>query len=232
MAGLIRFLFPMVGFFCTATVITALFGYGYLRYEGTIDDEKVFRIMAILHDVDLEKIADTRKTDEFEVPPEEPSLEQRQEQMQVALLQIEAKKDDLARLSNEFESRRRRIEIASENYRNFKDEAKLFLDQIKKEAENEGLVAVRNQLQNMNAKKQAKPLLIDMIKAGRTLQVIQLLNGMSTRSRSDILKAFDSDQDLETLAKIQERMLEGDPIKPYVDKQLQELNQLGQEDVQ
>jgi hypothetical protein len=87
-------------------------------------------------------------------------------------------------------------------------------------------MAVRNQLQNMDPKKQAKPLLSQMIREDKTLQVIQLLNGMSPSKRSEILKKFDATEDLTLLAIIQDKMLEGDPVKPFVERQLEELNKL------
>jgi hypothetical protein len=95
MAGLIRVLFPLVGFFSTATVVTGVACYGYLRHTQILDDDKMFRIVALLNDVDLQKIADQQKVKEPDVPPEENSYKQVQDQLQVAALQLQSKRDDL-----------------------------------------------------------------------------------------------------------------------------------------
>lgn len=224
MAGLIRILFPLIGFFCTATVVTGVACYGYLRHTQVLDDDKLFRIVALLNDVDLNKIAEKQQNTEPDVPPEEMSYSQVQDHLQVATLQLQSKKDDLNKQLSEFEAKFRQLNTDNDRLQGFKSEVVLYLEKVKKEAEDSGLLAVRNQLQNLSPKKQAKPILIRMIKEDRAKQVILLLNGMSAKKRTDILKTFDSVDDLEILSAIQEQMLDGDPIKPFVEEQLQKLN--------
>jgi hypothetical protein len=223
MAGLIRILFPLVGFFCTATVLTGVASYGYLRNMGILDDEKLFRIVALLNDVDLEKISDQHSDKEADVPPEEMSHEQGQQLMQVAALHLQSKKDDLDKQLEQFQAKLQEMTAENNRYQGFKREVELYLEKVKEEAEDSGLLAVRNQIQNLIPKKQAKPILAGWIKEEKTRQVIQLLNGMPAKKRTDILKTFDTPEDLEMLAKIQQQMLDGDPIKPFVEEQMQKL---------
>jgi hypothetical protein len=224
MAGLIRFLFPLVGFFCTATVLTGVASYGYLRNTGVLDDEKIFRIVALLNDVDLDKIADQHSTNEPDVPPEEMSHEQGQQLLQVAALHLQSKKDDLDKQLEQFDAQLRLMAAETGRYQSYQREVELYLERVKEEAKDSGLLAVRNQIQNLIPKKQAKPILVGWIKEEKTRQVIQILNGMPAKKRSDILKTFDTPEDLEMLAKIQQQMLNGDPIKPFVEEQIQKLN--------
>jgi len=226
MAGMIRLLFPLVGYLCVASTITAAGGYGYLRYSGILDDEKLFRIVSILHDIDLQEVTDREKADQEEVPPEEMSYEQRQEHLQMATLHLQAKKDDLEKQLNEFQTQFRQLNIANARYQAYKEDVEKYLQQRKKEAQEEGLLAVRKQLQNLAPKRQAKPLLVKMIKDDRADEVITLLNGMPTKKRSDILKTFDTVEDIDMLYRIQEKMLSGDPVKPFIDEKLKELNQM------
>lgn len=230
MAAIIRLLFPLIGFFCTATVITAVASYGYLRHSGNLDDDKIFRMVALLHDVDLQKIGEKNSPKEPDVPTEEMSYEQVQEQLQVGALHLQSKKDDLDKQLAEFEARFRQLNTDNDRYKAFKDEVLIYLQKVKEEAEDDGLLAVRNQIQNLIPKRQAKPILIGMIKEERTKEVIQLLNGMPAKKRSDILKTFDSPEDLEILATIQKQMLDGEPIKPFVEEQLNKLNKLNNQD--
>ncbi len=232
MAGLIRILFPLMGFFCTASVVTGLACYGYLRHSGTLDDDTIFRIVALLHDVDLDKIAEQSSAKEPDVPPEEMSYEQGQEQLQVATLHLQSKKDDLDKQLAEFDSRFRLLNTQDARLQGYQREVEMYLSRIKEEAESDGLLAVRNQLQNLIPKKQAKPLLIRMIKDEQIKEVILLLNGMPAKKRSDILKTFDTPEDLELLSKIQEQMLAGDPIKPFVEEQLKKLSDITPQDNQ
>ncbi len=226
MSTMIRFLFPLLGFLCTATVITLAAGVGYLRMNGTLDDEHMLRIVSMLHGVDLEKIAEEHETGAEDVPLEELSYAQQSEQRQVATLHLQAKQDDLDKQLREFQSEFKQISVAYDRYKIFQSEVQEFLKQREEQAVESGLVAVRSQLQNLSAKKQAKPLLVDWIKKGRIDDVILILNGLSNRSRKEIIRTFDSPDDVDMLRRIYEQMLAGHPEKPFIEEKLKELEQL------
>src|SRR5690242_14976237 len=97
MGMLIRMLFPLIGYFCVATVVSGAIAYGYMVKSGKLDDEKIFRITAILQDVDLEEIErQSNETEEPGTPPEEPSYEQQRRQYQTISLQFDVKEKQLA----------------------------------------------------------------------------------------------------------------------------------------
>ena len=166
MAALIRFMFPLIGYFCTATVITIVAGIGYLRSSDMLDDEHVFRIVSILHDIDLDKIAKSHSPTEDEIPPEESSYDQQIEYRQVENLHLQSKQDDLEQQLGVFKDRFLQLNVATARYTTFREEVEQYLIQKEERAMEEGLVDVRNQLQNLVAKKQAKPLLVQWIKEG------------------------------------------------------------------
>lgn len=230
MGVIIRLLFPLLAYLCVGTVITLGAGYGYLRHSGKLDDERMFRIVSLLHGIDLGEIAKAHANDQGDVPPEEISFDQRQEHLQVATLYLQAKKDDIDNQLNEFRTQFKQLDTAIGRYNELRDEIETFLEQQRNEVLESGIVSVRNQLQNLHPKKQAKPLLEQMIKEDRTDEVILLLNGMSARNRRDILLTFDDVEDIEVLYKIQQKMLAGDPEKSFIDSKLEELQQLRQQD--
>ena len=230
MAGLIRVLFPLVGYLCTATIITLAVGLGYLRSTEILDDEKMFRIVSILHDVDLEKIAEKHRTGEDDVPVEEPSYDQKFELGQVATLHLQAKQDDLEKQLNIFEAEFRKVSGIMARYNTLTNEVDQYLRQREELAKESGLVAVRNQIENLNAKKQTKPLLKQWINEGRIDEVILLLNGLRDRSRREIIKTFDAPEDVDMLKRIYEQMLAGHPEKTFIEGKLQELEKLKQQD--
>jgi len=226
MSTMIRFLFPLLGFVCTATVITMMAGVGYLRMNGTLNDENMLRIVSMLHGVDLEKIAESHEAGAEDIPAEELSYAEQTERRQVATLHLQAKQDDLDKQLRVFQSEFKQINVANARYREFQSEVQAFLKQLKDKAVESGLVAVRTQLQNLSAKKQAKPLLVEWIKKGRIDDVILILNGLSNRSRKEIIRTFDSPEDVEMLRRIYEQMLAGHPEKPFIEAKLKELEQL------
>ncbi|MEM6330040.1 MAG: hypothetical protein AAF790_07320, partial [Planctomycetota bacterium] len=68
-----RMLGVIIGYFCTATVLSATIGMAYLWRTQRLDDEKVFRIVALVHDVDIDSLAEEQQGDAAATPDEEPS---------------------------------------------------------------------------------------------------------------------------------------------------------------
>jgi len=225
MGAMIRILFPLIGYISVATVITLGAGYGYLRSTHVLDDQRMFRIVSLLHGIDLDEIAETYENNPKDVPAEEPSYDQQQEQLQVASLQLQAKQDEIEKEIDEFDARLKLLNTKSARFNSIQKEVESFLDQRREEAIESGIVAVRSQLKNLIAKKQAKPLLVKMLKAERTDEVILLLVGMSPTDRKNILKTFISDEEIDMLYNLQRQMLNGDPEKSFIDGKLDELKQ-------
>lgn len=230
MAAVIRLLFPLIGYISTATVITLVAGFGYMRSKGMLDDEAMFHIVSAIHGVDLDKIAESQKTDVDDVPPEESSYDQQIEYSQVAKLQLQAKQDFLEKERSDFQADFTRLGTEMARYRSFQQEVEQYLKQREEIALDSGLVAVRNQIQNLTPKKQAKPLLVQWIKEGRIDDVILLLNGLSDRSRREIILTFDTPEDIDMLKKIYEQMLDGRPEKTFIENKLNELQQIKEQE--
>lgn len=227
MGGMMRLLFPLIGYFCVATCITLVAGYGYLRTNGMLDDERVFRIVSLLHGIDIDKIAEETKAEQQEIPPEQTSFEDRKQHTTMAMLHLQAKQDDIEKNILVFGDERNRLGNMVRHFEQFSDEVKTFLEARKKEATDTGLQAVREQWKNLNAKKQTKKLMVGMIKEGKIDTVIELLNGLPPKSRTEILLTFESDEELAMLEQIQKQMLEGGPDATFINQKMQELEQAG-----
>ena len=226
MGLLIRVLFPLIGYACVATVISGALAYGYLVKSGKLDDEKIFRITAILQDVDLEEIEQQTHVEETTTPPEEASYEQQRRQYQTISLQFDVKEKQLADSLVDFDYQLKRLNGATEQYSRLRAEVEEYLVKQGNLVLSEEMQKVRKQLESLIPKKQAKPILIKYITDDRIDDVIMLLGSMKPRDQQAILRTFDSDEDLEMLYRIQRKMLAGEPAKPFIDAQLQALEQL------
>jgi hypothetical protein len=141
---------------------------------------------------------------------------------------LQAKKDDLDKQLTEFQAYFRQLNIATGRYAEFSQDVEEYLTTRKKEALEEGLVAVRSQWQKLKPKQQTKELLKKMMSDRRADLVILILNGMSDKARTDVLKTFDTTEDLNMLYEIQKQMLRGHPESTYIDEKINELNALRQ----
>ena len=230
MSASIRILIALVGYVCVATVITALLGYVYLRSNGKLDDERLFRIVALLHGIDLEEIARQHQPNLDNLPAEEVSYAGRQAHQDILMRQFEAKQEDLQRNLDGFNYQLRQVNDATIRYEAVRQDVKNFLEEQNTRIMKEGPASVRVQLEKLDPKKQSKPLILEMVEEGRMDDVILLLSGMKSRNREAILKAFTSEKELETLHEIHSRMMSGEPVKPKIDQAIETLNQLNEQE--
>jgi hypothetical protein len=230
MSALIRWTLPLVAYLCVGTVISAAIGYGYLRRSGRLDDDTMFRVMALLQGVDLEALKQEGKKTEGEVPAEEQSFAEQQLQVQGAALRFDAKQKQLADSLVDFDYQLRQVSEATQRYAQLRTVVEQFLEDQQEKFANLGLAKVREQLEALIPKKQAKPILISMIEDGRVEEVILLLGSMKPQIRKEILRTFDTPTDVEILYRIQTHMLTDDPARPIIDAQLDALKQLQSQD--
>ncbi|NOZ39110.1 MAG: hypothetical protein GXP24_02645 [Planctomycetes bacterium] len=224
MGALIRILFPLIGYFCVATVITLTAGYGYLRQNGTLDSENMFQIVSLIHGVDLDEIAAANQTDQQDVPPEETSFADRHQQMLKALLHLQAKEDDIEKNIEIFRSERTALNNSLAHFEKFSEEVKQFLANKKEESLASGIAGVRDQWKNLNPKK-TKQLIMKMIDQDQMDIVIELLNGLNPAKRTKILATFVSEEEIETVFQIEQQMLTGGSEAKFIDNKIQEMNQ-------
>jgi hypothetical protein len=226
MGRLFGFLISLFGYACVASVISLALGYGYLRHAGKLDDETMFRIVALVHGVNLEEIAKAKKQEKPSTPAEEASFQEQRQRSQTASLQFDAKQKQLADSLVIFNYQLKQLNLATENYAKLRADVKQYLEEQGKLVLSENMQKVRAQFENFDPKKQAKPMLSQYIDENRLDEVIMLLNSMKPPVQKDILKTFTTKEDLDRLYRIQRKMLAGEPVKPMIDARLKELEQL------
>jgi hypothetical protein len=231
MSALIRWTLPLIAYLCVGTVISAAIGYGYLRRSGKLNDDTMFRIVALIQGVDLAALAkqDKRATDE--TPAEEPSFAEQQTKLQTATLHFDAKQRQLADSLVDFNYQLKRVSEATERYSRLRSVVEGYLKEQHEKVTDLARAKVREQLEVMDPKKQAKPLLVKMIQDGQIDEVILLLGSMKPQIRKDILRSFITfPDDIDILYQIQSHMLTDDPARPIIEAQLDQLNQLKSQD--
>jgi hypothetical protein len=229
MSKVLGLLLSLIGYACVATVISTALGYGYLRNSGYLDNEKLFKVVALMQDVDLEEIKEASHEKGPQVSQEEPSFDEQQRNAQTALLNFDAKQKQLAVSLVNFDYQLKQLNAATDNYARLKADVAKYLDEQGKLVLREAMQDVREQLELLTPK-QAKPILISYIQDNSVDDVIMLLGTMKPKSREAILKTFTTDEDLEMLYRIQRKMLAGEPVKPFIDAKLNELEQLKSQD--
>jgi hypothetical protein len=212
----------LIGYVCTATVITAVLGLVYLLKTDRLNDEKMFRMVALYHDVDLNKLAEAQRKTTDEVPPEEISLEQALRRQQVTDRNFEQKLLELSRERKEFDYRQKSLnDLIARNDRMAQD----LESRLKKQEElttQENLTTVVQHLETMTPEI-AKDELMQWLQEDRMDDVILLMSKMQEKKLGSILKKFEGEKELTKLKEIHQRIIDGKDKASNVKSAIEEM---------
>jgi hypothetical protein len=221
----VRGFFVFVAYVCVATVFAAAVGIAYLWQSERIDDKKIFQMLAILHNVDVQRIADEFQYPEQEVPPEELSWEESQLRRQLLDRNYEAKRDALKRGRQEFDHRLRQLSEATERFDRLAKELENRLKQQGDLTTKENVDEVVRNLELMKPE-QAKELLLMTIDDGRMNDVVMLIKTMNAQKLRNIIQQFESPDEIRKLYDINLLMLAGGPQKEILDQAMEQIKTL------
>lgn len=215
----------LVGYVSTATLIALLAGLGYLWQTDRLNDQKVFRMMALFHDVDLHQLADAQRKTAEEVPPEEVSLEDALRRQQVMDRNFEAKLLSLRSGKQEFDHRLQQLKELINRYDRMAQDWQSKWKQQEELSTQQNLATVVGHLELINPL-QAKEELLRWVDEGRMNDAILLMSKMSESKLKKILQRFQSDKELTTLYEIHQQIIDSGEKSKTLEKALGELKSI------
>ena len=224
MGKIIDLVLGLIAYLCVATVITLALILGYLWHNDQLNSEKVFRIVALLQDVDLQQLAASQqKKSGDEVPPEEPSLNEVTHRQQVQDRNYEVKLLALKSGKQNYEKAYRDLCEQQSRYDRMVADTKTRLEKEQKLTSQENVAKVVSQLEQVKPDV-AKDSLMKWVEEERMDDAILLMSRMSENKLAKILKAFQTEKELSKLHEIHRRIMSGGPETSKLDKALGELN--------
>jgi len=187
-----------------------------------LNDEKVFRMFALLHDVDLQQIAQSQLKRSNEVPPEEPSINEVMHHQQVQDRNFEVKLLALQRGKQDYDHRYQELKKEIERYDRIAQDWQSKLKQENELTNQENVAKVVSQLEQVRPDV-GKAELLRWINEGRMDDAILLMSKMSETKLGKILKTFETDVELDTLHEIHEHIISGSSETEQLKKALDEL---------
>ncbi len=175
-----RFLGSLIAYFAIATVLTGVLGTAYLWRSNRLSDEKMFRLMALLHDVDIDKIAAEKSDEPAETPGEETSVEEVERQREVLLRNYEIKSDALRRGRQELDNRLAQV---GEQIRRIDELAREIENRLSEEiskVDTQEVSKVVSQLESISAEVAKDQVLRTLDDANGMEKVIQLMSKMQS----------------------------------------------------
>lgn len=228
-----RLILALIGHAAVATVLSAALGVGYLWQTERLTDERMFRIVAILHGVELRHGDEpSEKAPRSEVPDEEPSLDDSRRLRELALRDHEARQVSLQRAKIEFDHSLTQMVEQRDRIDEMASEIKERLQEVSADTATEG---VKNVVRDLKVAKpdKGKELLLRILSRGgadpearqKALdEVVQLINAMPIDTWMDILNRFESAAELDQLHEIQAEQLDGGAKKRVLEEALREIS--------
>jgi hypothetical protein len=227
MGKIINALVALIAYVCVATVITLALIVGYWWHTDRLNEEKMFRLTALLQDVDLQQISESQDKKDDQVPPEEASLDEVLHRQQVQDRNFEVKLLALQRGRQDFDHSYQELKKERDRYDRMAQDFQSKVKQQEELTNQENFAKVVAQLEQVSPET-GKQLLLRWIQDNRMDDAIAMMSRMSETKLGKILKTFESDVELDTLHEIQERIIGDGSASKELEKALGEINPQGE----
>jgi hypothetical protein len=226
MGKIVDLLFGLIAYVCVATVITLALVIGYLWHNDQLNNDKVFRLMAVMQDVDLQKMAAVDKKADKEVPPAEQSLNQVMHHQQVLDRNFEVRQLALQRGKQEYDASYQLLVEQTARYDRIAQDWQSRLKQEQELTTQQNIAKVVSQLEQVSPDVGKQQLML-WIEEKKMDDAILLMSRMSENKLAKILKTFETETELKQLHEIHERIISSGNENSKLEKALGELNAVG-----
>ncbi|HEX4412524.1 MAG TPA: hypothetical protein VH107_02780 [Lacipirellulaceae bacterium] len=223
MGKLVDMLFGLIAYLCVATVITLALIVGYLFHTDQLNNAKLFRLMAVVQDVDLQKMAADDKKSPTEVPPEEPSLNEVMNHQQIVDRNFEVKQLALQRGKQEYDNSYQLLVEQTARYDRLAQDLKSQFKQEQELTTQQNVAKVVSQLEQVTPDV-GKDQLMRWIDEKKMDDAILLMSKMSESKLAKILKTFSTPEELTKLHEIHERIISSGADSSKLEKALDDLD--------
>jgi hypothetical protein len=206
-----RFLLAVIGYICVGTVVSAAVGGAYLRFSGKLNGDKVFRMLALIHDVDVNPEKTTAQRDKQGDALGTMSYEDIEEARKVKSRILELKMQSLNKGLGQVTFERDELTKDKERYVLLRTSFEQRLKELQTETENKGYANVRLIWENVSPKK-AKEQILKMVEANEMEDVVHILSEMPIGKRAKIVSQFSTPEETEVMDQLLRLIREGGAV--------------------
>lgn len=218
-----RFFVALIGYVCVGTVISATAGGVYLWYSGKLDNEKVFKMLALIHDVDVNPEKTTAQRDKQGDSLGTMSYEDIEEARKVKSRVLELKMQSLNKGLGQVAFERDELTKDKERYVLLRSSFEQRLKELQAETETKGYANVRLIWENI-APKIAKEQILKMVEADEMSDVVHILSEMPIGKRAKIVSQFSTPEETEVMDNLLRMIREGGAVSSLVNETQSDTN--------
>jgi len=208
-------------YFSLATILAEALIFGYCWSKWRLDRNKLMQIAAVAQGVDLVGLKSEAKAAQ-EAAGEQPSYQQIVQARALKLRNVELREQSLKNGVDQLRAEQQALSDGKARYQKQRQEYESQLAALEKGLESAGMDQNRGILAKL-APKQAKELLLGMLKKNEMNDVVALLQDMAEGSRAKILKEFKTPEEAEKLDGVLRQIRQGMPQSAVAKKAQQQL---------
>lgn len=243
MKKILTMLSSLLTAFCVATLLSQGVGLAWLWTQGALTSDKLFRMVAIIHDVDIDKMRDDL---EESIRPEDKEQASHQQVVQARLnesLDLDLRESALDKALSDMRRLQDRLSKEQRRYDQMKNSFDKRLAELEAGARDEGILALQRSLMAMQpkqAKDQIRMILdetaVPLGPAGKIdnpmRSVVTVLKSMPIDKQKKILGEFKTPEETEQLHEILRQIRLGMPESDVYGNTRSQLQQFNNEQPQ
>jgi len=224
MGRMIKGALALATYFCVATALTVLGGFGWLWSHGHLNDQKIAVMVAVARGDPISIGKGSTDGVTTDPNPEQPSLDEVLRLRALKLRDIELRESQINSRFGNLRAEQAKLFNNNDRYLLMKNAFKHELDALREGALAASQENARLILENMKPK-QAKDQLMRMIESQEMDAVVTLLSAMPIATRKKIITEFKEEAEITAVADILKLIRQGAPEVPVIDQQINQLNQ-------
>lgn len=211
----------LLAYTCVGTLLAQAIGLGYLWQTGKLNRDKLFRMMALVHDIQLEDAGSERGAGRASGNSQQ-SFDEIQKQRAIQFRQLELKQQFLDKGLEQVRFERIQLSEDKERHRRIKTAFEERMKALRDRTTVDGYANVRLIWENIQPK-QATQQIMKMIEADEIEDVVVILSDMPITKRAKIVKAFTTPEQIEAMDDILRLIRKGAPQSTLIDETRQRL---------
>lgn len=213
-------------YFCIATVIALATAIAALASKGALDQERLYRVLAAMHGIDVVTMQQQLVAQEKEADTEQPSHQAWMEQQTHQSLDQDLRNEAISNALVDMKTIQTDLEVETARFEDLKKAYAAKLQQFANEEQANSLKELQRTLEAIKPA-QAKEQLVKMLDDDAMDDVVTIMKSMAIDKRKKIIAEFKIGPDTDALYDILKNIRQGEPIASQIRDTQKKLSEFG-----
>ncbi len=213
-------------YFCLATVLALVVAIGAMWFKGALDEERMYRVLAALHGIDLLTMQRHIVAQEKAADSEQPSHAARLRQQMLTSLDLDLREQAIGQGLQSMKEIQSHLERETSRFDDLRQAYAVKLQELADEEQATALKELQRTLEAIKPE-QAKEQILKMLDDDSMDAVVTIMKNMPIDKRKKIIAEFKQGADADQLYEILRNIRLGEPMVSQIEDAQEKLKQFG-----